>query len=153
MRVNLRGREPQGIVEPGNDYDNLLAELEEDFHALTDAATGEPAVVSTVRTVEAFGCEPHASLPDMFVDWRPGNFLRNVHHPRAELTQDRPDFYRRSDHSSRGFFAATGPGLGATGEIAEPLDVLTFAPTFMALLGLDSPSNMKGRPAPALLGR
>ena len=153
VRVNLRGREPQGIVEPGSDYEKLLTELEGDFHALIDTVSGEPAVVRTVRTVEAFGCEPHASLPDLFVDWRPGSFLRKLRHPRAELTQDRPDFYRRSDHSSRGFFAATGPGLGAAGEIAEPLDVLTFAPTFMALLGLDSPSNMKGRPAPALLAR
>jgi predicted AlkP superfamily phosphohydrolase/phosphomutase len=151
VRVNLRGREPQGIVEPGREYTDLLAELESDFHALVDAASGEPAVVRTVRTVDAFGCEPHASLPDLFVDWRPGSFLRRVRHPRAELTQDRPDFYRRSDHGSHGFFALAGPDIAARGEIAEPLDVLAVAPTFMTLLALDVPAVMKGEPATQLL--
>jgi predicted AlkP superfamily phosphohydrolase/phosphomutase len=153
IRINLRGREPEGIVEPGREYDEVLDQLEEDFHALVDVESGEPAVARTVRTTQAFGCDPHATLPDLFVDWRPGSFLRRVRHPRAELTQDRPDFYRRSDHSSQGFFAASGPAFAATGEIGEPLDVLTFAPTFMQLLGLDAPSVMTGRPSPALVKR
>jgi predicted AlkP superfamily phosphohydrolase/phosphomutase len=144
VRVNLRGREPEGIVAPGREYDDLLSEIEADFHALVDVASGEPAIVSTIRTTEAFGCEPHASLPDLFVDWRPGSFLRRVRHPKTELTQDRPDFYRRSDHGSHGFFAMAGPGIPAQGELDAPLDVLALAPMFMRLLGLETPPSMKG---------
>ena len=43
----LRARQParpraDGDVAPGAEYDALLARLEEDFHALRDAETGEP---------------------------------------------------------------------------------------------------------------
>lgn len=43
LYVNLRGREPQGIVAPG-DREELLEQLERDLLAATDPATGEPLV-------------------------------------------------------------------------------------------------------------
>ena len=65
IRVNLRGREPNGIVAPGAEYDALLSRLEEDLHALRDAETGAPVIARTVRTREAFGDDgaPRASRP------------------------------------------------------------------------------------------
>ena len=55
LRVNLRGREPNGIVAPGAEYDALLTRLEEDLHALRDAETGAAVIARTVRTREVFG--------------------------------------------------------------------------------------------------
>ena len=69
---------------------------------------------------------------------------------RGELTQERPDFYRRSDHADRGFFAAAGPGIGARGDIGT-VDVLDLAPTFQALLGRPPTARMTGAPIRSLL--
>src|SRR5450756_2050639 len=44
LRVNLRGREPQGIVQPGAEYEQVLRRLENDLKQLTDPETGEPVV-------------------------------------------------------------------------------------------------------------
>jgi predicted AlkP superfamily phosphohydrolase/phosphomutase len=150
VRVNLRGREPAGIVEPGEEYASVLAELEADLATLVDPVSGAPAVTGAVRTTEAFGCEPHPTLPDLWVDWRPGRFLDRVVHPGGELTQERPDFYRRSDHSGSGFFAAAGPGILPNGEIGD-VDVLDLAPTLLALRGASPGARMRGRPIEALL--
>src|SRR4029077_15297057 len=49
LRVNLRGREPDGIVAPGSDYEALLDRLEADLGALVDPVTNEPAVQSMTR--------------------------------------------------------------------------------------------------------
>ena len=150
VRVNLRGREPNGIVEPGADYAALLDRLEADLATLVDPLSGEPAVTRTVRTVAAFDCEPHPTLPDLWVDWRPGRFLDRVVHPGGELKQGRPDFYRRSDHSNSGFFAASGPGIPPRGEIGS-VDVLDLAPTFLALLGRPPAARMTGAPIRGIL--
>lgn len=34
------------------------------------------------------------------VEWTPGRFALRVRHPRADLVQTSPDFYRRGNHSA-----------------------------------------------------
>jgi len=152
LRVNLRGREPAGTVAPGAEYEQVLGELERDLAALRDAETGEPVVTGTRRAVELFGADCHPALPDLFVEWIPGRFLQRVLHPRAELTQGRPDWFRRSDHSTAGFVAAAGPRIRRAGHLDE-VDVLDLAPTFLALLGEAPGPEMRGRVLEVLSSR
>lgn len=150
IRVNLRGREPAGVVEPGQEYEALLGRIESDLATLVDPESGEPAVVRCTRTTVAFGCGPHPSLPDLWVEWRPGHFMTRVVYPGGELVQGKPDFFRRSDHSSRGFFAAAGPAIAALGDIGE-VDVIDLAPTFLALIAEPPARRMAGRPIRSML--
>ncbi|HWO41019.1 MAG TPA: alkaline phosphatase family protein [Candidatus Eisenbacteria bacterium] len=147
IRVNLAGREPQGTVRRGADYRAVLERLESDLARLIDADTGEKAVTTVARTVELFQCEPHVSLPDLFVHWKPGRFMERVRHPKTELTQKKPDFYRPSDHSRHGFVAAAGPSIKAQTQ-ASDVEVLNLAPTFLSLLGEPVPPRMTGHPIP-----
>ncbi len=144
LRVNLRGRESAGIVEPGAEYEALLDRIEADLKQLVDPQTNEHAVTRVTRTVELFHCPPHMSLPDLFVEWKPGCFMQRVVHPRAELVQKKPDFYRCSDHSSNGFVAAAGPSIQRQGTVGD-VQVLDLAPTFLFLLGESAPQRMSGR--------
>jgi predicted AlkP superfamily phosphohydrolase/phosphomutase len=144
IRVNLKGRDPQGTVEPGHEYNALVDRIVRELHRLTDPATGEPAVLSVNKTVELFNCAPHEHLPDIFVEWKPGSFMERVHHPDAELRQKRPEFFRRSDHSSYGFFALAGPSVKTRGQTGD-IEVLDIAPTMLALLGEPVPDTMTGR--------
>lgn len=150
IRVNLRGREPQGIVAPGAEYEALLDQIEADLRKLVDPVTGEPAVTQVERTKHLFGEDAHEALPDLFAEWKPGRFMQRVVHPEAELTQEKPDFYRRSDHSSYGFVAAAGPSIEARGHIGE-VEVLDLAPMFLSLLGAAAPSRMSGYPLSEML--
>lgn len=144
IRINLRGREPEGIVEPGAEYKSLMDRIETDFKQLVDPETNKPAVTGVARTVELFDCAPHASLPDMFVEWKPGRFMERVLHIRAELTQKKPDFYRRSDHSPYGFVAAAGPSIQKRGALSD-VEPLNLAPTFLFLMGEPIPERMAGQ--------
>ena len=135
VRVNLRGREPQGIVEPGSEYEGLLSQIEADLKELVDVRSGEPAIERVIRTTDAFGCGPHLLLPDLAVEWKSTPyFMDRVKHPRAELVQAKPYYNRSSYHTMAGFMAAAGPSVLADADIGEvsPLD---FAPAFLSLLG------------------
>jgi predicted AlkP superfamily phosphohydrolase/phosphomutase len=151
IRVNLRGREPAGIVEPG-DYGKVLDSLEADLRKLEDPETGEPVIDSIVRTADIYGGAPPHRLPDLFVEWKSGTkLLERVRHPRGDLRQRRPTFCPGSEETLTGFVAAAGPGVGGRGPTGE-MSLLDFAPTLISLLGAPRPADMPGRPHAAMLG-
>jgi predicted AlkP superfamily phosphohydrolase/phosphomutase len=146
IRVNLRGREPSGTVEPGAEYDALLAWLEEDLRALTHADTGEPVIERTIRTREVFGESPHPALPDLVVFWRAHDRpILRVRHPRAELTQEPHPFHRGSHHPTEGLLVAAGPAIRPSGQMAE-VNPLAIAPTLLSLLRVAPPATMSASP-------
>jgi predicted AlkP superfamily phosphohydrolase/phosphomutase len=145
LRVNLRGREPQGIVQPGAEYEDVLRRLENDLQQLTDPDTGEPVVQQVERTRDLFGDDAHAALPDLFAIWKPlARFRSRVVHPAGEIVQPRPEWCRGSDHLQNGFVAAAGPGMRARGRV-EDVPLMDLAPSFLALLDEPAPQTMRGR--------
>lgn len=148
LRVNLRGREPQGVVEPGADYLRLLERVEADLKRLTDPESGRPAVRYIARTVNHFNMEPHEALPDIFFDWAPAPYpKRRIEHPHAVLEQKDMFFNRDTRHDLCGFFAAAGPDITGRGRIPN-LSVLDVAPTCLRLMGRIVPESMQGAMIP-----
>ena len=148
IRVNLRGRDPQGTVSAGAEYEALLDRIEADLWKLTDPETGECPIASVTRTTRVFSpASPH--LPDVLVEWKPSRrFIDRLAHPAGDIHQKKPEFFRDSDHSRVGFVAAAGPSIqpGDIGAIS-PLDL---APTFLALLA--RPTRADVGPARADVG-
>lgn len=143
VRVNLKGREPLGIVAPG-DYDELLDQIEADFRQLVDPVTGEPAVSSVLRPVDPREDPVGSTLPDLFVHWRPGGHLvKRVVHPGGELRQPKPGFLRDSYHGLPGFLFLSGAGAARCA--SGTCSVLDLAPTFLDLLGHPPSPAMPGR--------
>jgi predicted AlkP superfamily phosphohydrolase/phosphomutase len=148
FRVNLRGREPRGIVAPGAEYERVLDRLEQDLRLLIDPVTGKPAIEYLARATELFGGGPPETLPDLFAEWAEADhFMERVAHPRADLYQVPCEFHRDSDHSRRAFVAAAGPLIGGRGDLGE-LSPLDLAPTFRHLLEADP----LGQPHAGILG-
>ena len=70
--VNLRGRERDGVVEEGADYDLLLDDLERDLLAMVDPRTGRRPVSLVHRPRERYH-GPHLDLgPDLIVGFARG---------------------------------------------------------------------------------
>lgn len=150
LRVNLCGREPQGCVAQGEEYDSLLSRIEEQLRQLIDPHTGKPAVARVGRSMGRHDGKVPRVLPDLFVTWHGGkHFISRLVHPRGELTQDKPGFFRGSSHSDKGIFIAAGPLITPRGEIG-PLAALDMAPTFLDMLGLSVPPDLIGKPVPVL---
>jgi predicted AlkP superfamily phosphohydrolase/phosphomutase len=145
IRVNLRGREPQGIVPAGAEYNAVLDRLEADLMQLVDPITGGRAVHQVARAVEYFGGEPPDLLPDVFVEWTPTTHLRRtLMHPKGAITQDTPGYLRGNEHTHYGLFAAAGPAVKRRGELGD-ISILDLAPTCLALFGQDVPPTLPGR--------
>jgi len=141
IRINLRGREPEGCVAP-EEYDAEVARIEADLSALVDARSGIPAAERVVRTAEAFGAtQPPRGLPDLFVFWaaRPRGASELIH-PRARLRVRTPRYARLNQHARGGLVVAAGPSIRAKGDLGrvEPEDL---APAFRCALGRAAPGD------------
>ena len=130
IRVNVRGREANGLVEPA-DYVAVCDELEALVRRCVNPRTGASVVASVERPG---GDDPRSvvsSGADLVVVWEPGVFAFD--HPQLGLIGPLP--YRRTGgHTGRhGFASVAAPGV-APGDhgIAASFDV---APTLLDLAG------------------
>ncbi len=142
--VNLRGREPEGVVEPGRDYDSVLDELEQALHRSRDPWTGQEIVQEVHRREDIYSGPRLEQAPDLFCeprDWRYAGFglLQFASNDWLE-----PPFDRTGGHRMEGVLLATGPGMRC-GYALEGASIVDLAPTILALLGVPIPSDMDGQ--------
>jgi predicted AlkP superfamily phosphohydrolase/phosphomutase len=65
--INLRGREAQGIVQPGPEYDALKTELKQRLVAMADPENGEHPVRRVLAREEVYRQFDPNMIPDLFV--------------------------------------------------------------------------------------
>ncbi len=150
IRVNLVGREPNGLVHGGEEYDEYCESLSAGLRELVNANTGEPAVRRVLRAGDVYEGEHLQQLPDLIVEW-------NDEFPIAALTSARTGRVgwesrdlRSGDHRPSGLLVATGPDV-RRGGFPDTVAVADIAPTVAGLLGVEL-ENVDGTRIPALSG-
>jgi predicted AlkP superfamily phosphohydrolase/phosphomutase len=142
--VNLRGREPQGIVEPGSEYEALLARLITDLRALRHPDTDEPFVGEIYKPKDLYH-GPYIELaPDLSFlpyDWRNQGY--GVHDFASNKWLE-PSPARTGTHRMEGILHIFGPGI-RPGTTVEDAFLWDIAPTVLALMGVAIPKNMDGK--------
>jgi predicted AlkP superfamily phosphohydrolase/phosphomutase len=152
LRVNLRGRESAGIVQPGQEFEALCSQIEAGLKTFADADTGEPVVSDVLRTDRIFPEGAHRDkLPDLLVRWAksPARMHRSLVSPAFGSVQwptpgSTPD-HRSGNHQGEGFLIASG-GTYRPGSTIQGAHILDLAPTVYALFGVPTPSTMRGHP-------
>ncbi|MFQ5809161.1 MAG: alkaline phosphatase family protein, partial [Armatimonadota bacterium] len=75
IRINLKGRERHGTVEPGEEYEALRAEIAEGLLALTDPETDAPVFDRVYRREELYAGDHVELAPDLVLA-SPGQQVR-----------------------------------------------------------------------------
>lgn len=150
IRVNLRGREPAGLVEPGPEYERLLADLSRDLLDLVNLDTGGKVVAQVYRCDDLYPGPERAHLPDLFVQWHHGTEVTAVGSGRLPRVEGHYRYVRSGEHRPEGLFVIRGPGIGAA-RLAGPVSCVDWAPTLCALLGVEADADLDGRPIEPVL--
>jgi len=144
--VNLAGREGQGIVQPGEEYRQLVAEIKGKLEAYVDPDTGEAPVAHVFTRDEAYGTYDPELIPDMFpsngrgyrVGWQDslGIVAQQFIEPNTDIWS--------GDHCSvypplvKGIFFANRP-------LDAPDPYMADVPaTLFALYGVEPPVHLDG---------
>jgi predicted AlkP superfamily phosphohydrolase/phosphomutase len=135
IRLNVAGREPYGIVQPGAHYRAVCEEIRQRLEELENPDTGRPR---------------REQLPDVIVTWNDAASLEAVASGRVGVIRSTSPDPRTGTHSTSGFALACSPGMASGTEARGRL--VDIAPTVLALLGLDVGPQFDGRPLSALVG-
>ncbi len=149
IRINLKGREPEGIVEPGVEYDALCREIKTEMEALTNPDTGVAAVRQVWIRNEIFPGDRQEHLPDVIVTWDDTVPFTTLTSPRIGHVEGETADLRPGTHSPHGFLLAGGAGVVSGGHARGHL--VDVAPTILQLLGLDLPIGIDGVPLSGLI--
>ncbi len=144
IRINLKGREPNGLVEPGAEYDVLCEELIKELESLQNPDTGRKAVSEVVRVDKFYQGKHLWELPDLIVKWTGDAQIRALYSPRVGTVRGFDPEKRSGEDKSDGFFIACGKHI-KQGQTFEGGDLMDFAPTILYLMGQPVPRDMDGR--------
>ncbi len=147
--VNLAGREPQGIVQPGAEYEQVRQVILDALSSATDETTGEPAVERAFRREEVYSGPDLEHVPDIGIWWNRRiplyGPLRVETVPGLVYQQEMDVGMLPGGHDPLGTVAAWGDGQ-LPAETLEGARIEDLAPTILTLLGQPLPAHLDGRP-------
>ncbi|MFQ6096815.1 MAG: alkaline phosphatase family protein [Armatimonadota bacterium] len=163
--VNLRGRDPDGIVEPGEEYERVRRDVIQLLYSIRDPETGECPVAFAMRKED---CEDLGQWGDNVGDivyyLAPGysNDI-TIHSPGSIALDDLPrngfgpmtggmqgvhhayhPTARLGGCSVRGIFLLAGPGIKEKYWRRRPVRTVDVAPTLARLIGIPAPRDAEG---------
>lgn len=149
--INLRGREPSGIVNPGAEYHALLEELTEQLYAVRDPVRGEPVVDAVWRREEIYHGPHSGKAADLTIRWRTDFVLSGLQSQKALVKASGPAM-TNGGHRPFGILIARGNGIPA-GQRVTGARLMDLAPTILALMGEPIPDNLDGHALTAIVGQ
>ncbi|MFB0534646.1 MAG: alkaline phosphatase family protein [Anaerolineae bacterium] len=144
LYINLRGREPQGIVAPGAEYEQVVDELVDRLNHLRHPRTSQAIPLRVYRREEIYQGDHLEEGPDVVFlpeDMRYNGFGLYQFSSRSWLE---PTFDRSGGHRMDGIVMLIGPGIRQGHELGEAA-LIDLAPTVLAALGVPIPNDMDGR--------
>ena len=144
ISVNLRGREPWGVVEPGGEYEEICRQLRYELMRLRNPATGRPVVRDVIQIARIYEGDRLYSLPDLVVQWAEDGPIDELSHPKFGLISEPDTERRKSRHADDGFMIAAGKYIQKIPSLAGA-STMDLAPTFLYLMGQPIPNDMDGR--------
>ena len=142
IMINVKGREPQGIVEPGK-YENLRDKIIAELRKLKDPQTDEDIVENVYRREELYSGPYVDEAPDIVLS------LRGTYKASNSLTAETVLGVNSGDdikgaHRMDGVFIASGPDV-VKGIMIEGANILDVMPTILRLLDVEIPGDLDGR--------
>ena len=153
--INVKGKFPRGVVNPGKEYEDLRERLKEMLQTIIDPETREPAVSEVYKSEEVYHGPCMDRVPDLLVTWKnyqytswPGYndrdralFEPSLHHSDFS---DWSELQKGGNHRPNGILFMKGESI-RRGKKLEGGRIIDLAPTILHLLGLPIPGDMDGR--------
>jgi predicted AlkP superfamily phosphohydrolase/phosphomutase len=147
--VNLRGREAQGVVSPGEEYERVRADIAGRLLELRGPG-GERIVAAVHRREDLFDGPELDKVPDLLVEFDDYAWLGKGNlKSRSESIWDRIEIEPGSEHSyvgshrHEGIVVLAGPSVRPG--VTLSAGIQDVAPTLLYLLGEPIPLELEGR--------
>ncbi len=149
IALNVRGREEHGIVEPGEEYEQVRDAVAARLLEL-QGPNGEQIVAQVHRREDLFHGPELAKVPDLLVEFDHYAWLGKGNlKTRSDSLWDEIEIEGGGDHSyvgshrHEGIVVLSGPAVAEGAPVGGQL--VDVAPTLLYLMGEPIPSDLEGR--------
>ncbi len=150
LYLNVKGREPLGVVEPGREYEALRDEIIRGLKQLTDSETGKPVIQAIYTREEAYSGPCSDDAPDIVMLPMPGYFINEGLGEEIITYAARRNIERSGNHHLDGIVMLYGQHIRRGVEI-DQAEIIDIAPTVLHLMGLPAQEYMDGKVLTAAL--
>jgi len=141
--INLKGREPSGIVNPGEEYEKLVNYIIKRMKNLIDPETGKHVIDKVFRKEEIWYGRHLDKMPDIqLLPKRYYAIFPTFEFSSAHIFTKVYGIYAR--HDLNGILVMYGPNI-KKGVKIERARIIDMAPTILYAMGLKVPVNIDGR--------
>ena len=144
VNINLKGREPEGIVNPGEELEELLSELEKELYKIKDPQTGEKVVDEVFRKEKVYSGPYVVEATDLLFAMKGLTYLPYPGNLNSRSLFGRPVNNWSGTHRFNGIFVMKGPKVKPSSSLKKPR-IIDIAPTVLYLLNQPIPNEMDGR--------
>lgn len=147
--INLKGRDPHGIVNPGEEYESVRKDIIERLSQLSDPKTGVKIVDRVYRFEELYEGPMIEWAPDLIIAWKDTSYVP------TESSRDKESIFvtrwreymnwpTTGSHRVNGILYAKGPGI-CRGKRIEGAKTIDMMPTWLHYLNQKIPAGLEGK--------
>ncbi|MBE9531265.1 MAG: alkaline phosphatase family protein, partial [Proteobacteria bacterium] len=140
IRINLKGRETTGVVEPGEEYEKVRDAIIEELKGLKDPKTGKKIVDEVWKREELYNGPFFESAPDIMYILDGMNIIQYDFYYFKEHFKN----FEHGTHRMNGMFLIKGPGIKEGTEL-KGAEIKDVAPTLFYSMGEAIPDDMDGK--------
>jgi predicted AlkP superfamily phosphohydrolase/phosphomutase len=145
--INLKGRDPNGIVEQ-DQYENMREQVIKKLSTLINPSTGEMAVKKIYKREELYNGPYVEFAPDLLIEWvndayMPTESDKNKNSIFVERWRENMNWPTSGSHRTKGIFLVKGPGIKKNKRI-ENSKIIDMTPTWLYLLNQNIPGDLEG---------
>ncbi|MEK7270170.1 MAG: alkaline phosphatase family protein [Planctomycetota bacterium] len=141
--LNVRGRDPQGIVDPA-EARSVLAEVLDLVLSLRDPANGNAPVRAAIPREQAYHGPFTEHAPELLLDFEDGYHAVAGWGPEVFADAGAREGELSGNHRQMGLFALAAPGA-KPGPAPRALRIEDVAPTILEALGVSIPAGLDGQ--------
>ena len=142
--INQVGQRPQGIVQPGQEYEALRQEIAARALEIRDPRTGLPVVERVYRKEEIYSGPQVEKAPDLVLQSRNWEYMAFGHADFGASRVVEPIVGMSGHHRPEGMVILAGQGI-QKGLALQDANIMDLAPTILYAMGLPVPADMDGR--------
>ena len=152
--INLKGRDPHGIVEP-EQYEKVRDDVIEKLSALIDPSTGKRAVERVFKREELYSGPFIEFAPDLLIKWADSAYMptesdKDKDSIFVERWRENMNWPTSGSHRIEGILLAKGSGIAKNKRI-EGARIIDMTPTWLHLLDQKIPDDLEGKVITGLL--
>jgi len=142
--INTQRARPNGIVEPGAEYEALRERIIREALALRDPESGDAVIRAAYKREELYHGGRLPNAPDIILHTDRAKYVSFGHADLGSNKLIEPSVGQTGHHTMEGIVIMRGAGIPANARI-EGANIIDIAPTTLALMSLPIPAEMDGK--------